>query len=588
MVYRNKRKKLKKGKRIKYDRINFLAVIVFMFSFFLILRLFNIQVLQHPFYDALAKGQHSLYEKLLPERGSIFARDYSKDGEICPLATNKEVNFVYAVPKKIKDPEEAAEKLSQFFDLDEEVILERLSKKDDLFEPIKHFVSDEKWEEVKALEIEGIQAREETQRYYPENKTASHVLGYVGQREDSDQAVGQYGIEGFFNQELAGEQGYLDTEKDAGGRWITVGGMDIKEAVDGDDLVLTIDQTVQYTACQKLEKWVQKHGADSGTMIIMEPKTGKILAMCGYPDYNPNNYNQVDNIEVYKNPAIYSTYEPGSVFKAFTMASALDLGKVTPETTYVDTGEEKIGPYTIKNSDLKTHGEQTMTQVLEKSLNTGAIYTMRQVGEKLFYQYVKDFGFGQKTGIRMDTELAGSINNLKKFKEIYAATASFGQGITATPLQIVNAFSAIANKGKLMKPYIVDEIRKKDGSVIKTEPKEVRQVIEPKTATTLSAMLVNVVEKGHAGRAGVDGYFVAGKTGTAQVSKENGVGYEENHTIGSFAGFAPASDPKFAMLVKIDRPRTVGWAASTAAPLFGDMSKFLLNYFSIPPGRDTQ
>ncbi|MDZ7798210.1 MAG: penicillin-binding protein 2 [Patescibacteria group bacterium] len=588
MVYRNKRKKIKRGKRIKYDRINFLAVIVFIFAFFLILQLFNIQVLQHPFYDALAKGQHSLYEKLLPERGSIFAKNYLKDGEIFPLATNKKVNFIYAVPEKIKSPQKAAEKLGQLLDLEEEVILERLSKKEDLFEPIKHFVSDEKWEEVKSLEIEGIEAREETQRYYPENETASHVLGYVGQREDSDQPVGQYGIEGYFNQELAGQQGYLDTEKDAGGRWITVGGMDIKEAVDGDDLVLTIDQTVQYTACQKLEKWVKKHKADSGTMIIMEPQTGKILAMCGYPDFDPNNYNQVENIEVYKNPAIYNTYEPGSVFKAFTMASALDLGKVTPETTYTDTGEEKIGPYTIKNSDLKAHGEQTMTQVLEESLNTGAIYAMRQVGEKLFYQYVKDFGFGEKTGLKMDTELGGSINNLKKYKEIYAATASFGQGITVTPLQIVNAFSAIANKGKLMKPYIVDEIRKPDGSIIKSQPEEIRQVIDPKTATTLSAMLVNVVEKGHGKRAGVDGYFVAGKTGTSQVPKKNGVGYEEHHTIGSFAGFAPASDPKFAMLVKVDRPRTVEWAASTAAPLFGEMSKFLLNYFSIPPSRDIE
>jgi len=587
MAYRARRQ-INKTTKVRYDRVNFLAVVVFVFSFFLILRLFNIQIIQHSFYEALAKGQYELYQKLLPQRGEIYAQDYHQPGKLYPLATNREVSFVYAVPKRIKDPEEAAKKVAEILDLDESTLLKRLSKENDLFEPIKHSVSREKWEEVKALGIEGIESRPESQRYYPENEIASQVLGFVGQREDKDDKVGQYGIEGYFDDLLSGQQGYLETEKDAGGRWITVGGLKIKEAEDGDDIVLTIDQTIEYTACQKLKDWVIKFGADSGTVIIMEPKTGKILAMCGYPDFNPNEYNKVESIEVYKNPAIYNTYEPGSVFKPITMAAALDQGKVTPETTYVDKGEEKIGKYTIKNSDLKAHGEQTMTQVLEESLNTGAIFAMRQVGEKLFYQYVKKFGFGEKTGIRLDTELAGDISNLKKFKEIYAATASFGQGISVTPLQIVNAFSTIANGGKMMKPYIVDEIIKPDGSRIKTQPQEIRQVINPKTATSLSAMLVNVVENGHGRRAGVKGYYVAGKTGTAQVPKKNGIGYEEHHTIGSFAGFAPASDPVFTMLVKIDHPRGVQWAESSAAPLFGELAKFLLNYFEIPPTRDVE
>ena len=588
MAYRTRKRNIDGGKRIKYDRINLLAVVVFIFSFFLILRLFDIQVIQHSFYDALARGQHELFEKLLPERGRIYVKDRANPEKLFPLATNQELHFVYAVPKKIEDPEEATEKICELLGLEEEIILNRFSKEGDLFEPVMHGVSDELWEEIEALNIDGIESSPESHRYYPEGEIGAHILGFVGERQEAEEKLGQYGLEGFFNEELAGSQGHLETERDAGGRWITVGKIDFQEARDGDDLILTIDHTIQYIACQKLDAWVLEHGADGGSLIIMEPKTGAILAMCGSPDFDPNEYNEVEGIEVYKNPSIYDTYEPGSVFKAVTMAAALDQGVVTPQTTYVDSGEEEIGPYTIRNSDLKAYGEQTMTQVLEQSLNTGAIFAMRQIGEKVFYKYVKDFGFGEATGIRLDTELPGDISNLKKYKEIYAATGSFGQGITATALQMLNAFGAIANNGILMKPYIVDEIVKADGFSVKTEPEQIRQVIAPQTATTLSAMLVNVVENGHGGRAGVEGYFVAGKTGTAQVPKKDGVGYDNNNTIGTFAGFAPASDPEFVMLVKIDRPRDVQWAENSAAPLFGEVAKFLLNYFEVPPSRDIQ
>lgn len=588
MVYRAKKSNFNGEKKIRYDRLNLLAVVVFVFSFFLVYRLFQIQVLKHSDYTALASGQHRLFEKLLPERGKIYVRDRANPDKLFALATNQKLHFVYAVPKEIEDPEESAQKISEILNLDEEVILRRFSKKDDLFEPVKRGVSDEKWEEVNALGLKGIKTSPENYRFYPEGEIGAHILGFVGEREESEEKSGQYGLEGYFNKELAGIQGHLKTERDAGGRWITVGGIDLKEAQDGDDLILTIDHTIQYTACQRLNSWVLQHGADGGSLIIMDPKTGAILAMCGSPDFDPNKYNEVNNIEVYKNPATYYTYEPGSVFKPITMAAALDKGVVTPQSTYVDEGEEKIGVYTIRNSDLKAHGEQTMIQVLEKSLNTGAIFAMRQLGEEGFYKYVKDFGFGEKTGLELDVESSGNISNLKNGREIYSATASFGQGITVTPLQLINAFSAIANKGLLMKPYIVEEIVKADGARIKTKPEQIRQVISPQTATTVTAMLVNVVENGHGTRAAAKGYYVAGKTGTAQVSKKNGIGYEQGHTIGSFAGFAPASDPKFVMLVKIDRPRSVQWAESSAAPLFGEIAKFLLNYFEVPPSRETE
>ncbi len=265
------------------------------------------------------------------------------------------------------------------------------------------------------------------------------------------------------------------------------------------------------------------------------------------------------------------------------MAMGLDLGVVNPTTTYEDKGKLVINGFTIENSDRKVHGRKTMIEVLNESLNTGAIFVAKKVGLEKFRTYVKAFGFGTLTGIELDTESPGTIKSLDETREIYLATAAFGQGITVTPLQMVSAFAALANGGKLVQPYIDDEIIKPDGTIKKTEPKVVRQVISERASTLLGGMLVNVVRKGHGKRAGVDGYFVGGKTGTAQVPKKDGRGYEAHATIGSFAGFAPVDDPRFVMLVKIDRPRDVQWAESSAAPLFGDLARFLVQYLEIPP-----
>jgi cell division protein FtsI/penicillin-binding protein 2 len=226
-----------------------------------------------------------------------------------------------------------------------------------------------------------------------------------------------------------------------------------------------------------------------------------------------------------------------------------------------------------------------MTDVLDESLNTGAVFAVQKIGAESFKKYVEDFGFGETVGIGLDFESSGNISSLSKKGAIWSATGSFGQGISVTPIQVVAAFGAIANGGKLMKPYIVDEIRKSNGEIIKAEQKVIRQVISSRTATLLGGMLASVVEHGHGKRAGVSGYYVAGKTGTAQVAKKEGSGYEKDVTIGSFVGFAPVEDPKFVMLVKIDHPRDTIWAEATAAPLFGEIAKFMLNYFKVPPSR---
>ena len=309
--------------------------------------------------------------------------------------------------------------------------------------------------------------------------------------------------------------------------------------------------------------------------------------MCGVPDFDPNNYSQVESINQFNNSVIFDSYEPGSVFKPVTMAAAIDVGAVTPATHFTDVGSVLVDgwPKPLGNAEGKVYGDVDMTKVLEDSINTGMVFAMRAMGQQTFIDYVKKFGFGKKTNIELETEASANISSLDKSSEIYSATATFGQGITVTPIQIAMAYSAIANGGMLKKPQIVDEIRYADGTIEKREPQDVGQVIDEKTSRMLGAMLVSVIEHGHGKRAGVPGYYIAGKTGTAQVARTDGIGYSNDYTIGSFAGFGPVEDPKFAMVVRIDNPRDVVWAESTAAPLFGEMAQFLLQYFEIPPVR---
>lgn len=576
------------------DRLAWMRIAVVALAIILSLRLFNLQVLSYEDYKAAAEGGHTFYKKLYPKRGDIYLREQrGSDSEssiaeffgerLFPVVTDREYPLVYAVPNIIKEPQNVAERLAAVLSLEVSTIQQKLEKQNDMYEVIARKLSDEQVEKIKALDLIGIHFSKETFRYYPEKELGGHLFGFIGYAKDTLKGI--YGLEGYFNDILKGKEGSLNLETDALGAFIPIGEKKMVEAVDGSSLVLTIDRVIQMVACEKLHAWVLQHGADGGSVVIMNPKTGAIMAMCSAPDYDPADYRK-SPVNTYNNPAIFTAYEPGSIFKPITMAIGLDTGKVSPASTYEDTGEVKLGPYTIHNSDLKAHGTQTMTEVLNQSLNTGTIFVARKVGIETFKKYVKAFGFGALTGIEMDTEAPGNIAALDQKAEVYFATTSFGQGITVTPLQITNAFGVLANGGLLMQPYLVDEIIKPDGSKIKTEPKVLRRVISERSATLLNGMLVTVVRKGHGTRAGVSRYYVAGKTGTAQVPKKDGGGYEENVTIGSFAGFAPVDNPQFVMLVKIDHPRDVQWAESSAAPLFGDLAKFLLTYLEVPPDEE--
>ena len=565
-------------------RMVWATVLLFVCFALIILRLVFLQVVQGADYRAQADGQRTTVHKLIPARGEITVND-KFSGQPYAVATSIQKFLVYAVPEEIVDPE-TAKKLAAILGINEADIAAKFEDKTKKYVPIKRQLTDSEKQQIEALKLPGIAFDSETYRYYPEGQFLSQLLGFVGYNKD-DERAGIYGLEQAFEEELAGIPGTLAQEKDVSGAWIFGSRRDQTPAVNGDDLMLTIDKTVQFKAEAILKSAVEDNQADSGSVIVMDPKTGAITAMASYPSFNPNEYSKVEDPSVYINMNTMGSYEPGSIFKAITMAAAVNEGKVNSNTTYNDTGEVKVDEYTIKNSDNKAHGIQTMSQVLEESLNTGVIFAKDKIGNKKFADYLKKFGFGKKTGVEV-AEAKGDLENLNGNILVNYDTASFGQGINVTPIQMVQAYSALANGGKMVKPYLVQSRVRPNGQTFDTRPDVIGEVIRPETASEVSAMLVNVVEKGHGKRAGVPGYYIAGKTGTAQVARKDGRGYEANNNIGSFIGYAPVENPRFIILVRINHPRTVSFAESTAAPAFGKLAQFLLTYYDIPPTRMDQ
>jgi cell division protein FtsI/penicillin-binding protein 2 len=565
------------------QRIRWIAVTFALGGFLIVGRLFQLQVLEAKTYRVLASDQHEVQASLVPRRGTIYLKDRYTN-ELHPIAKDRDAWQVYAVTREMKDREATAKEIANLLAISEGETVAKLTSPTTTYAVLSRDVSLDLAQVIRTKRLPGIGVIKTQARMYPEEGLGGQFIGFVGMDEGS-RRVGRYGVEGSFNDELSGSYGTLVAERDAAGRRLTIADLQLEAAHDGSDLVLTIDRTIQYEACAAIKKGVLDVQAVAGTIIVMDPQTGAVWAMCSYPDFEPATYNKIDDISVLNNPATFYQYEPGSVFKPITIAAGLDTQKISPQTTYTDIGQEKLDEFTVRNSDKQAHGVQTMTQVLEKSLNLGTIFVQRLLGKEIFRQYVKNFGFGKKTGIGLDPEAKGDITPLEKKGPVFAATASYGQGISVTPIQLAASFAALGNGGKLFQPYIVQARIKSDGQREEIKPQLVRQVIQTRTSRLVSAMMVNVVENGHGKRAAVPGYYVAGKTGTAQIPNPTGVGYLEGVTIGTFAGYAPADNPKFVMLVKIDRPKTVQYAEASAAPVFGAMAAKLVKYLQIPPER---
>lgn len=563
----------------KEARLYIIMVIFFFMGGILAYRLFTLQILRHDQYSAQAEKLHQVEKEIRPARGSIFVKE--KD-QIFPVVYNEDYYLVYSDPRKIQDTKKFIDAIAPVLGLEEDEwkdVLRRISNVSDPYEPIKRKVSKEKTEALKKISLNGVYYSPEPFRKYPEKKIGGHVFGYVDYN-----GKGNYGVEGYYNEALAGVPGAVRAAKDAFGETITVGERVVKKPVPGRDIVLTLDRNIQVATCGEIEKGVKEYEAVSGTVIVMDPRSGRILSMCSFPDFDPENYSTNTDVQVFNNPAIFYAYEPGSIFKVITMAMGLEMKKITPNSTYEDTGEIKIiGNNAIRNFDNKAHGVQTMTQVLEQSLNTGAVYVMGLVGKKNFSKYVKDFGFGDATGIELSAESSGNISSLEKKGEIYSLTASFGQGITVTPVQYLSAFSALINGGKLLRPSVVEKIFSEGKVVEEFQPEVVRQVISQNTSALITGMMVSAVEKGWDKKTKIEGYYVGGKTGTAQIAgKEGKYTDETNHT---FVGFVPAYDPKVAVLVKLEKPKKFRFASETTTHIFRRIVEYILQYYNIPPDK---
>lgn len=555
-------------------RITKLFLIVGAVLFLLIGRLAWIQFVQGDWLSDMAQKNRMDDVPVPAKRGAITDRN----GKI--LVESVTAESVLAFPADIKDkgdPEKIARTLAEIIGMDYKEVLDKITKKTSSVW-IKRKVELSKSKLIREKNLPGIQIFEESQRFYANRKLAAHVLGFVGTDNN-----GLNGIEKSMETELAGIPGRIVSEKDAAGREIPQAMHKYIPPVPGKSLVLTMDATIQHFVERELDKVVEQYQPKGATIIVMEPKTGGILAMANRPDFDPNKYGEYPQ-ETWRNNAIWMNYEPGSTFKIITAASALEEGVVKPQSRFFDPGFIMVADRRIKCWRFpRTHGAQSFEEVVQNSCNPGFVKIGLDLGKDRFYKYIKAFGFGERTGIKLAGESKGIVIPEKDVKPISVATISIGQSISVTPIQLVTAMSAIANDGVLLKPQLVREIRDSNGTLLKKiEPEVQKEVISKSTARQLAGILEKVVSQGTGRHAIIEGYQVAGKTGTAQ--KAGPGGYVQGKYVASFAGFAPADDPKIAMLVVIDEPQGGSYYGGTiAAPVFQSVARDILRYLNVPP-----
>lgn len=570
---------------LQKNRIKIILFAILLAGAVVIFRLFYLQVIRHSFYEKIASSQHWVNDQIPAKRGKIFVKDNtsggtaspsSSQGGLYPLAANQTLDVVSAAPEEMKDKGDVAKRLAPLVGI-EEAKLKELFDNNHTYVPIKHQLTFEESKKITEANIEGVNVRPEQWRYWPEGSLASQLLGYV-----DTEGNGKYGLEQYFDEELSGSPGRYKAEIDNKGTKIAFGKNVLIPPKDGTDLVLTINRDVQLEAEKIVKRSVEKYKAANGSLVIMNPDNGEIIAMSNYPTYDPSKYKDIKDYSVFRNSSITDEYEPGSIFKVITMAAGLDTKKVEPDTKYNDTGVVVLNGYKIMNSTKKAWGMQNMTFVIQESLNTGVVFVLEQIGKDTFYDYLKRFGFGILTGIEQPSEATGKIYAPSETNDHGYATMTFGQGISTTPIQMITSFAAVANGGKLVKPHLVAEKQKADGKKEVIDSRPIKEIITGEAAAKMRQMMVNQVEKGHGNQAKVKGYKVAGKTGTAQVPSPKG-GYDPTKNIGSFIGFGPADSPRFVVLAKIDYPKGIPWAESSAAPMVGQMLDFLFKYYQIPP-----
>lgn len=565
-------------------RIKILAVFVIVLALLFLAKLFFLQVVRGEYYNNLADRQYLNPASRVFNRGSIFFQ--TKAGDLVSAATVDRGFLLSINPKLITNADQAAEKIAAVFpDLKRADFLAKAAKKTDPYEEITDHLPQSTADKIKAQKIAGVYLYKDAWRSYPAKQLASHVVGFMGYRSEAVPYTGLYGLErqyndvlerantgsfaNFFAEIFSGLAPVADKKNNAGGE---------------GDIVLTIEPNVQNFFESQLTAVKEKYHADSAGGVVIDPKTGRIIAMAQLPNFNPGE--KQNDLGLLNDPIVSDVYELGSIFKPLTMAAGLDAGVVTAQTTYFDKGFLILNNKRISNYDGKGRGLITMQEVLNQSLNTGATFVSQQLGPDRFRQYFLNYGLGQKTGIDLPDEVQGIVRNLDSKRPVEMATASFGQGIAVSPIEMVRALAVLANGGVLVKPYVVDKIKYQTTLEKKTEPQIGPRVLKPETSREISRMLTQVVDDKLAnGKAKQEHFSVAAKTGTAQMVDPATKKYYPDRYLHSFFGYFPSYDARFLVFIYIVYPKDVQYASETLTEPFLNVTKYLLNYYSIPPDR---
>ncbi|MCX6754753.1 MAG: penicillin-binding protein 2 [Candidatus Nomurabacteria bacterium] len=561
------------------SRIRIVIVCFFVVSAILISRLFFVQVIHQNFYAERADKQYVTPSSNIFNRGSIF---FSKKDDSLVAAGTVTSGFKLAIiPKDIVDSESTYLKLDQYIEIDKETFLSKVSKKNDPYEEIATGLTKEQIDEIENFGLKGVSIFKDNWRFYPNGSLAAHALGFLAYKNDS--LVGQYGLERFYNSTLSKpkNESYVNFFAEVFSNISNT----ISNTNTGD-IVTTIEPSVQYNLESELLSTLNKWDADQAGGIIINPQNGEIYAIAGLPNFDLNNFKKVSDTSVFRNPLVENVFEFGSVIKPLVMSGAINEGVITPETTYFDAGSVIVDKKTINNFDKKGRGKISMQGVLDQSLNTGMVFVENKLGHDRFRTYMKSYGIGDKTGIDLPNETSGLINNLNSPRNIEYANASFGQGIALTPVEAIRAFSVIANGGKLVTPHLVKEIKYDNGISKNIDYPIVKEnLLKKETTDTVTRMLIHVFETYDGGIHKLENYSVASKTGTAQIALESGKGYYPDRHMHSFFGYFPAYDPKFLVFLFLKNPKQIKYASQTLIPPFLDITKFILNYYNVPPDR---
>lgn len=563
-------------------RIRILFIILFVGVCTLLTKLYIVQVLNGEAYAIEADRQYTRPQSGIFERGKIYLQD--KTGERVAGATIGSGYLLAVNPSVVTDVSGLYETLSAHADIDQERFMKRVGDENDTYEEVAHQLTQEQADALEALELDGVRLYKERWRLYPGDELAAQTLGFVG--FDGDERAGLYGLERYYERVLSRAEQSLYVNFFAE---IFSNIEDVADSTRGEgegDLVTTLEPVVQTTLEDTLRVVEEKWNTKSVGGVVMDPMTGEIRALATLPTFDPNNFSDVDSVLVFSNPIVESVYEMGSIMKPLTVAAGLDAGVITPDTTYNDTGSVQTDGYTIYNYDKQGRGIVDMYTVLGNSLNTGVSFVTSKLGNERFTRYMRSYGLDKETGIDLPGEIAGLTDNLDSPRDVEHFTASFGQGIAVTPIEMTRALAVLANGGMLVTPHVGERIEYPTGFSKELTHAPQTRVLKEETSREITRMLVNVVDEYLAGgTVALESHSIAAKTGTAQIANPAGGGYYADRYLHSFFGYFPAYDPKFIVFLYAEEPKGVNYASETLTTPFMDIARFLISYYNLPPDR---